>query len=804
MYQDSYSYVQDKNSHLIFDNGELRADIKNFLTIPNDTGLSGATINYDAIKNGKISGHGKLILISNTPITATREELDALGKKLFPHDEIMLALLDQQTSREEAEAAADIPVITPVTNILCSAKRPNEIFASQSSLLNLSKTEHAANTGATGIQPKAGTSASPFRDMARHLREIFSSPRNKTITANEGADTASNAPSANTVVVPDTDAAHANTSLEETTATILARGIEDDTDLAQSTFHINTAPVAVHTTGTSTATRPAVDATTITNISSSAPHAGTSPARERIAAITGRTMRDAAPASRPSRSSVGTGTGTATTADLAQSTFHINTAPTAVHTTGTSTATRPAVDVAISSGTGRGILLNTNAAYIGTSPAAEDMAAGANAASAAPGIDYVCDTAEITPDLATESQVDLPALSTSLNGMINILSVNGMPSRNSENMTERFVIRVTSRLNNEDAARTLDGTARLTSTGAVPQMTMSVANSAASIVTTRTSLASPLQNSGGGAVALTHDGVQTEGLSAGDGLRSGFGMWLMPMYQNQSVFNLDSGNFTSGYASSFGGIVLGADYTFSDAFRLGMSFNAGVGHTRSSGDVNKTVNNFTYWGASTYAGYKYGNVGFSADVGHTSTMSRITQDIPSCLDMGKALTARNILSTNLSAGLRSEYKLKTGALDIIPHAGVRVNILHTWGFDVENAKRAVMEADDMDTTTIWQFPAGITFSKDITSDNGWTIKPQADLSVIPATGDLNMRQRTRMAGIPGSSAVDSLIMDSISGRASIGLEARHDNGFSVGMNYSFQGARHTSDHGVQATFRYDF
>ena len=322
------------------------------------------------------------------------------------------------------------------------------------------------------------------------------------------------------------------------------------------------------------------------------------------------------------------------------------------------------------------------------------------------------------------------------------MAANGMTSEDSENFAERFVNRAMNRLSPDAASRTLEGATRLAFTGAVPQMAMFVSDAAASIVAARTSFVSPLQSSGG-TVALAHDGMRPEGLSAGDGLHSGFGMWLMPMYRNQSVSNLDFGKCTSGYASSFGGIVLGADYTIRDAFRLGMSFNVGTGHVQSSGDFNKTTNSFTYWGVNAYTGCKYGNLGFSADVGHTSTLDRLKQNIPSCLDMGSALTADNVLSTNFTVGLHGEYMLKTEALDIIPHVGARMNILRTWGFDVENARRTVTTAGDMDAITIWQFPAGITFSKNIASASGWMVKPQADLSVIPATGDLSAQAKRR-------------------------------------------------------------
>lgn len=403
---------------------------------------------------------------------------------------------------------------------------------------------------------------------------------------------------------------------------------------------------------------------------------------------------------------------------------------------------------------------------------------------------------------ANAAQSAFPQLSGELAGLVDNVVQHGLDT-NSSNAGIAFISRATSSSfigkDKNLAAATIEGATKITSVSAVPQMAIGVANSAASVAATRTSLASPLE---GGAVALADDGsVQQDGISAGDGMKNGFGMWIMPMYQNQQGFGFESGNFDTGFRSSFGGVAIGADYTINNAVRLGVTCNLGSGYSQSTGDFNETKNQFTYWGVGAYAGYTYDNFGITADIGYTTTQNDIEQDLPSGMRMSK-LEADNT-ATNVSAGLRGEYKVSTDLLDIIPHVGVRLNSLHVKSFDLESAGQTVMSVDDMNAT-IWQFPVGVTFSKDIATSNGWTVTPQVDLSVIPAAGDIEARQDVKIPGIPGSAEMDSSIMDAFSGRASLGVEAKNENGFSVGVNYSFQGSAHTADHGVQATFRYEF
>jgi hypothetical protein len=372
----------------------------------------------------------------------------------------------------------------------------------------------------------------------------------------------------------------------------------------------------------------------------------------------------------------------------------------------------------------------------------------------------------------------------------------------SENYGLRFLSRSSDRnfiADDAKAAATIEGGAKIAFAGAAPQMAMNLANNAGALSGLRNSLSAAPQ---GAAVALNDEGlVAHEGLSAGDGMQNGFGLWVMPTYQNQQGFGLESGNFDTGYKSNAAGVILGADYTFNDMFRVGAQFNVGGGYAESTGDFNSTNNRFKYWGLGLYAGYQYENIGVTADFGYSKNHNEMEQNLPDGMQM--ANLKADAQSDTITAGLRGEYKFATEAMDIVPHLGVRMTNTHLGSFDVKSDKHTIFKADDVNAT-VWTFPVGVTLSKDIETGNGWTIKPSLDLAVIPAAGDIEAKQDINVVGVSGTAQLESSIMDAISYQGSLGLSAKNDNGVSVGINYTVQAGAHTTDQGVQATLRYDF
>ncbi len=408
---------------------------------------------------------------------------------------------------------------------------------------------------------------------------------------------------------------------------------------------------------------------------------------------------------------------------------------------------------------------------------------------------------------ANAAASSFPLLSSSMGALVDRMVVQAGVNPNSSNVGVRFISRAVSdnyigTTDRSHAAATIEGAAQMAAVGAVQGSTLSAATAASGAVTTRTSMALPrLDMSQAVAVRQDSDGSLSldSGLSAGDGLKNGLGVWIMPLYQSNNVWGMKAENFKSGYNSNLGGIALGADYTFNDMFRLGAAFNIGAGYAKSSGDFNSTHNNFNFWGVSLYGGWVYDNFGLSADVGYTGNYSKVEQDMPASMQM-RDLKA-DVTSHAWNTGLKAEYKFNAGALDIIPHVGVRYLGLVTDGYDVKSGG-TVFEVDG-NTQSIWTFPVGVTFAKAIETESGWQFKPQLDLGVIPAAGDVKAKSKARVPGVDSQAEMKMQVVDYATFDGGLGFELGKGD-FTLGLNYNLQASEHRTGHGVFGTLRYEF
>lgn len=342
----------------------------------------------------------------------------------------------------------------------------------------------------------------------------------------------------------------------------------------------------------------------------------------------------------------------------------------------------------------------------------------------------------------------------------------------------------------------VEGAARMAVVGAVPQMTMAASNAAGAAVTQRTSLARP----GGDSMrSVALDGSAQTGLAAGDAAKTGLGLWIMPLYQSSNGWGMKAGDFNLSYSGALGGVALGADYTFDNAIRAGIAFNIGGGYGEGSGDFNKTTNDMNFWGLGAYLGWTRNNIGLAADLNYTSTYSELEQELPSGMRMRDLKS--DVTAYAISAGLRGEYKIETGILDLIPHVGVRYMSLNTNEYDVKSEGK-LLKGDGI-TQSIWTFPVGVTLSKEIKTDSGWIFRPSLDLAVISAAGDIEARGDVRFTGVPGTAEVKTQTMDYVTYMGQAGLEFGNDN-VKLGVNYNLQAGAHSTSHGVFGTFRYEF
>ena len=388
-----------------------------------------------------------------------------------------------------------------------------------------------------------------------------------------------------------------------------------------------------------------------------------------------------------------------------------------------------------------------------------------------------------------------PNLSHELATAVNTLYGQKINDVDADAMGVRFLSRATDNrflgADKDAAAATIESAARIAFAGAVPQMTKMASDAATNAVVNRLGFANPAD----GAQAMNAEGQIV------DRNTTGFALWIAPLWQSQHGWGMEAGNLDYGFNGNLGGVSLGADYTFENAIRAGITFNIGGGYAESSGgDLNSTENRMSFWGLGAYAGWNYENFGLMADVSYTSTWNDLKQDMDSRMGMGDL--EADVQASAISAGLRAEYKLETSVLDVIPHIGVRYMSLNTWGFDAESNGGTVLEGDGFHQD-IWTFPVGVTFTKDFTLDSGWSFKPSIDFSVIPAAGDIKAKQDVAFTGLPGSYEVETQMMDYLTWQGGVGLEMGNDT-MSFGVNYTLQAGQHTTGHGVFGSFRYEF
>jgi hypothetical protein len=388
-----------------------------------------------------------------------------------------------------------------------------------------------------------------------------------------------------------------------------------------------------------------------------------------------------------------------------------------------------------------------------------------------------------------------PNLSDGMADAVNDLYNGKLNNVDSTDMGVRFLSRATNDhylgTDKDAAAATIESAARIAFAGAVPQMTKMASDAGTNAVVNRLGFANPAD----GAQAMDAEGKIV------DRNTTGFALWIAPLWQSQHGWGMEADNLDYGFNGNLGGVSLGADYTFENAIRAGITFNIGGGYAESSGgDLNSTENRMSFWGLGAYAGWNYENFGLMADVSYTSTWNDLKQDMDSRMGMGDL--EADVQASAISAGLRAEYKLETSVMDVIPHIGVRYMSLNTWGFDAESNGGTVLEGDGFHQD-IWTFPVGVTFTKDFTLDSGWSFKPSIDFSVIPAAGDIKAKQDVAFTGLPGSYEVETQMMDYLTWQGGVGLEMGNDT-MSFGVNYTLQAGQHTTGHGVFGSFRYEF
>lgn len=401
------------------------------------------------------------------------------------------------------------------------------------------------------------------------------------------------------------------------------------------------------------------------------------------------------------------------------------------------------------------------------------------------GLDFDPVTGTFTAKAKSAAEA-MPELNGGLGNLVSGMYAAGLNDADAIENGRRFLSRVTDVNYIADAGQQVTNLESAARMGLVlaPHMTWAAHDAAGAAVARRAALAQP---EGSGFRSMSADGTD-------------FGMWVMPLYQNWNADGLDNGSRDLDVSANLGGVALGADYTFADNVRAGLSFHVGGGHAKGEGEINKTADDFNFWGVGAYAGWARSSFGLAADLSVTGASHDLEQDLPVSLGMGNLKS--DIDSWALGAGLRGEYRFETNGLNIVPHASVRYTLLNTGSYKGVADGGMVLEGDAM-RQNVWTFPVGVALSKDFDTAGGWSVRPSLDLGVVAAAGDVKAKGDVSFAGVKGKAALETQVLDRVSFAGQAGVELGKDK-LSFGLNYNVRAGERNTAHGVFGTFRYTF
>ena len=239
----------------------------------------------------------------------------------------------------------------------------------------------------------------------------------------------------------------------------------------------------------------------------------------------------------------------------------------------------------------------------------------------------------------------------------------------------------------------------------------------------------------------------------------------------------------AGYEADIYGAVLGFDYTAACGGTLGVAFNVGQANGNSVGSGAKVDNDADFYGFSLYGAQTFGDFNVKADLGYT----QVSNDLSTNNILG---SYKESLDANVfTFGLGTEYLAKFGALNITPHAGIRLSRI-----DMDDSKYGA----DYDAMTVYQLPLGVAFSGNF-DVNGWKLAPMVDLSVVPAFGD-----KDAVATYTGGIQSVTRVVDTNPIQATLGVSAQN-GAWTFGLNYGLTaGGDDRMNNAFNANLRYSF
>ena len=264
-----------------------------------------------------------------------------------------------------------------------------------------------------------------------------------------------------------------------------------------------------------------------------------------------------------------------------------------------------------------------------------------------------------------------------------------------------------------------------------------------------------------------------------------------------------SGNVSNGFDADSFGFIMGADHKLTGKnVILGGAFSYLDGSLDSTGDLLATKSEYSSFGLHAYGAWKPTDktnvIGTFSYLHHNA---EATQALPLAF---KEATA-DIDSDLITLGVRGERHFDlTDRVKLIPHVGLRAVYAMGGDYDTKLDGQDAYK-NDADATLTFQAPIGIATRADFATAKGWTIVPQADLTVIPVFGDTSQKVDVRGVSTTATDTVEGDFTSSFITQVNFGVQATNEKDLTVGVRYGLNaGGDGKQDHSFKLEVRKAF
>ena len=243
--------------------------------------------------------------------------------------------------------------------------------------------------------------------------------------------------------------------------------------------------------------------------------------------------------------------------------------------------------------------------------------------------------------------------------------------------------------------------------------------------------------------------------------------------------------------AELGGVIVGGEWTRSDMTFGGLA-NLGSGSVRGQSANAGVKNDVDYYGASLYAGKRFGQFNLVGQAGYLRTSNDLT-------DSSVGYAKADSVKTNVwTIGVRGEAAVQLYENSkLIPYFGLNYVRLNTDDYTVSNGTQVSSTHQNL-----WTVPVGLMFTGKTAAASGWNLQPLLDVAYVRSFGDKDVEATTTWGSTVGSVNMDVWAENVLRSRA--GIEAQK-GALSLGIQGGAAcGSDNMSSFFAQVSARYSF